>query len=342
MKPEQHPSRPSSLADALALCAVDQTVCGAVLLSSDVDADAVDKGAWLQVAPRGRVATRDGRTFSFDPEKLVARFKADGIDIPVDLDHAVALRARHGETARAIGWIKELEARPEGVFARIEWLDGGREVLAARTHRFVSPTFRHTQTGEAVWLHSVALVAAPALSLPAVASAETLQDPPQELPMKSVLSALGLSEAADEASSLAAITTLKENSVDKAVHDEALATLTARTEELAALKAAVRSEEVDALIEDALKAKKIVPAQRDHYAALCATDEGLAGVKKLLDATPETLAASGLDTRKPSDGGPLDPVTLAAAARELVAESRAKGVELSIADAVNKVKENRS
>jgi hypothetical protein len=32
---------------------------------------------------------------------------------------------------------------------------------------------------------------------------------------------------------------------------------------------------VDELIEGALKAKKITPAQRQHYETLCATDEGL-------------------------------------------------------------------
>lgn len=160
--------------------------------------------------------------------------------------------------------------------------------------------------------------------------------------MKSVLSALGLDEGADEAACLAAITTLKANTVPKAVHDEALASLSTKSEELAALQAAVRSGQVDELIESALAAKKIVPAQRDHYVALCASEEGLASVRKLLEATPASLAASGLDQRRPETETSLDPATLAAKARVLVAENRARGVEISIADAVNMVKEGNA
>jgi phage I-like protein len=327
------------------MCDAGAAACGVVLLSADAAGEA-DDPSWIKVAPRGRVTTRDGRSFSFDPERLVARFKVDGIDVPVDLDHSVALRAKHGETASVLGWVKELEARQDGLFARVEWLSSGVEVLRARTHRFVSPTFHHTATGEATWLHSVALVAAPALAQPAVASAKVNPGPNQpshqETSMKSVLSALGLAEGADEAACLAAITTLKANTVPKDVHDEALATLSAKSEELAALQAAVRSGEVEALIEGALAAKKIVPAQRESYEALCATDEGLASVKKLLEATPASLTASGLDQRKPEAETSLDPATLAAKARVLVAENRARGVEISIADAVNIVKEGKA
>lgn len=324
------------------MCDAGATACGVVLLAADAAGEAGGT-QWIQVAPRGRVTTRDGRSYSFDPERLAERFRQDGIDIPVDLDHSVSLRATRGETGSVVGWIKEIEARPDGVFARIEWLTGGLEVLRARTHRFVSPTFHHTETGEATWLHSVALVAAPALPLPAVASATgSVREPHQETSMKSVLSALGLTEGADEAACLAAVTTLKANTVPKAVHDEALASLSTKSEELAALQAAVRSGQVDELIESALAAKKIVPAQRDHYVALCASDEGLTSVKKLLEATPSSLAASGLGDRPAPSDIPLDPAALAAEARALVAKNRANGIEMSIADAVNKVKEGQA
>ncbi|NVO16099.1 MAG: helix-turn-helix domain-containing protein [Rhodoplanes sp.] len=127
--------------------------------------------AWVKVAPRGAVVTRDGRSYQFDPEKLVSRFAADGIDLPVDLDHAIARKTLLGERADAVGWVKELQARLDGLYARVEWLTSGLSVLASRTHRFVSPTFRHDDAGAATWLHSIALVAAPALSMPALASA---------------------------------------------------------------------------------------------------------------------------------------------------------------------------
>ncbi|MFD2183595.1 phage protease [Rhodoplanes azumiensis] len=127
--------------------------------------------AWVKVAPRGPVTTRDGRAYQFDPEALAARFAADGIDIPVDLDHAIARKTLFGERADAVGWVKELQARADGLYARVEWLAAATAALAARTHRFISPTFKHDDKGTATWLHSIALVAAPALSMPALAAA---------------------------------------------------------------------------------------------------------------------------------------------------------------------------
>jgi phage I-like protein len=126
---------------------------------------------WVKVTPRGSVVTRDGRSYRFDPEKLLARFAADGVDIPVDLDHAISRKTTFGERADAVGWVKELHSRADGLYARVEWLKEGLDALAARTHRFISPTFRHDDSGSATWLHSVALVAAPALAMPALAAA---------------------------------------------------------------------------------------------------------------------------------------------------------------------------
>ncbi|ABD87120.1 phage protease [Rhodopseudomonas palustris] len=137
-----------------------------------LDATAVDATeAWIKVAPRGSVVTRDGRSYRFDPETLVARFATDRVDLPVDLDHAISIKAKLGERADAVGWVKQLESRLDGLYARVEWLQTGLSALASRTHRFISPTFHHDASGAATWLHSIALVAAPALSMPAIASA---------------------------------------------------------------------------------------------------------------------------------------------------------------------------
>jgi phage I-like protein len=137
-----------------------------------LDAAAIDGAANIvKVAPRGPVQTRDGRSYTFVPEVLVARFAADGIDLPVDLDHSVARSSQSGERADAVGWVKKLQARADGLYAHVEWLQSGLSVLASRTHRFISPTFHHDAGGTATWLHSIALVAAPALSMPAIASA---------------------------------------------------------------------------------------------------------------------------------------------------------------------------
>ncbi|BBF92904.1 hypothetical protein BLTE_15890 [Blastochloris tepida] len=136
-----------------------------------LDVSATAAPDWVKVTPRGSVMTRDGRSYRFDPEMLAARYVAEGVDIPVDLDHAISRKTVFGERADAVGWVKELQPRLDGLYARVEWLKAGLDALAARTHRFISPTFHHDASGAATWLHSVALVAAPALAMPAIAAA---------------------------------------------------------------------------------------------------------------------------------------------------------------------------
>lgn len=258
---------------------------------------------WIKISPRGAATTRDGRSFEFSPEALIARFAADKVDLAVDVGHGLV----KDMGAPAVAWIQELQARDDGLYGRVDWLAAGKAILAAKSHRYVSPTFNHDEAGRATWLHSVSLVAAPALSdMPALASA----DPKQEQPtMKTILAALGLAATASEAEGLAALTALQGKIVDpstvvsKAIHDETLAKLAAATTKLTTIETETRKRDVDGVIEGALKAKKILPAQKDHYVALCSTDAGLSQVKAMLAVTPALLGATGLDNKDPEKGG---------------------------------------
>ncbi len=94
---------------------------------------------WIHVLPAGpAIVGRDGRAWRLsDPEAVVAASMSEGDELLVDIDHA----ADGGSSTRAAGWIKELQARPDGIWARVEWTDLGRKVVAAREYRFVSPVF---------------------------------------------------------------------------------------------------------------------------------------------------------------------------------------------------------
>lgn len=281
------------------------------VVDTNAAAGAFDPPEWVQIAPRGKVTARDGRTFSFDPEVLAARFDQDRVELPLDFDHGISKKAVQGERVDAVGWITALQARPEGLFAKVSWLAAGIAALAARTHRYVSPTFKHSPDGAATYIHSAALVTAPALSMPALAAA----DPDSSShggSMKTIAKTLGLAETADEAACLSALTTLQATAagkVDKALHDQALANLATATTQLATAQAQLAARDkadhdakVSVLLDGALNAKKIVPAQRDQYVALCATADGLAQVTALLAATPAGLQPSGLDGRAPPAG----------------------------------------
>lgn len=135
---------------------------------------------WIKLAPRGRFTTRDGREMEVSPETLLARFNADGVDIPIDIDHAVAKKTIFGDIAPAVGWITRMEARADGLYGFATWLDQGRATLTSKTHRYISPTLKLDASNVAIWLHSVSLVAAPALSMPTVAAAEPVSQPQLE------------------------------------------------------------------------------------------------------------------------------------------------------------------
>lgn len=267
-----------------------------------IDVFAADQGAaqaktppeWIKLAPRGKFTARDGRKFDTDPDVLVERFNADGVAVPVDVDHATVKKAMFGDAAPAVGWIEKLEARPDGLYGQVSWLEEGVRVLSARSHRYVSPALKADDFGKAIWLHSAGLVAAPAISMPAVASAQPKTEPNM---LKAIAAALGLNEDAAEASCLSAITDLRKR-IDPAIHQQILETLSAVQAELGDIKAAGRKEKVDALLEGALKAKKITPAQREKYEALCTTDDGLVQVTALIETLGAGLKPTDLDTRR--------------------------------------------
>lgn len=289
--------------------------------------------AWIKVTPRGQAQTRDGRNYSFTPETLVARFNADGIDVPADLNHALMLKGARGEAADAIGWAKELQARADGTYARMDWLPAGKTTLAAKTHRFVSPTFYHDADGAATMLHSIALLAAPALPMPALAGAGV---PQGSGAASSIAEALGLAAGADEAACLAAIGQMRRDFVPVGLYADTVASLSAARADLVAIHGAARKEKIQSLLDTALKSRKIMPYQRAGYEALCQTQAGFDQVSMLIANMVDLLPPSGLEGRAGASlrDAAEDPAMLAArATRYRDAQSRL-GVTLSQSDAV--------
>lgn len=312
------------------------------ILASEVPEVGVGVGVpeWVKVTPRGTADTRDGRRYGFSPETLAARFKADRVDVPVDLNHSIILKGGKGEAADAIGWAKEIEARPDGTYARIEWLPAGKAILAAKSHRYVSPTFFPDEAGNATWLHSIALLAAPALSMPALAGARPggTGDKPS-----TIRQALGLDAGADEAACLAAIGVLQNEFVPLGLYADTLASLHAANAALATQRGEARSERLGRMLEDALNAGKMFPFERDHYVALCSTDAGLERVALLLANKPShgLFTRSGLDGKHP-DRSPENALKLADRAQRYRAARLSAGATLSVQEAVTHCAANPS
>jgi len=125
------------------------------------------------IAPWGEVASANG-TFVLDEsagEAVLATFHEHGTDIPVDYEHQSlggAYASPSGQ-APAAGWIRGLlvcrpgEDDEPGLYADVDWTLGGRERLAAREYRYLSPVVIVRKSDRRVQaLHSVALTNTPA------------------------------------------------------------------------------------------------------------------------------------------------------------------------------------
>ena len=76
---------------------------------------------WIRILPLGKVELSDSREpFEVDADSLssmAAGFRSRGVDLVIDYEH----QSFQGERAPAAGWIKDLEARTDGLWAKVEW-----------------------------------------------------------------------------------------------------------------------------------------------------------------------------------------------------------------------------
>ncbi|MBI4827231.1 MAG: hypothetical protein HY804_00175 [Nitrospinae bacterium] len=172
-------------------------------------------------------------------QRIVDRLRQWNRDIVVDYQHETYLACAR---AHAAGWLQNGSARltPQGVAAVIEWTPQAAAAIADGRYKFLSPVFE-AQNGAIIALVSLGLTNNPNInSMPTLTlnplSLETHMD--EELFGK-IKSALGLAAAADGDAVIAAVDALK----------------TAAEQSRAAL--------VDTLVNDAVAAGKITPAQRD-------------------------------------------------------------------------------
>lgn len=278
---------------------------------------------WVQLLPAApEVPGRDGRRWRYQPDVILAAFAMRGQSLVLDWEHASAHRAPQGLDAPAAGWIVELAARDDGIWGRVEWTERGREQVAAREYRFISPGFLFdAETREIFEIIHAGLTNQPNFKMAALAHL-TPPTPaqPEETPMdlSNIALALGLASNATEAQIVAKIkdnqqehqTALNQvNSpppdkfVPKADYDLALNRAQTAEQKLAEQESALLQADAAAAVDQAIADKKIAPASRDYHLATCATAEGLARFQDFAKSAPALLVDSNLDTKKPGDAG---------------------------------------
>lgn len=153
---------------------------------------------WVRILALGENKLADGRDPFFvdkgSMKRVLEAFSHRGNDLVVDYEHST-MNTGNGDAAPAAGWIKELEARDDGVWARIEWTDRARKYIQAKEYRYFSPVVSLTEGRKVKELLNVALT-----NFPAMASLTALAAKYGELEIE-VLGASEKDKAAQEARS---------------------------------------------------------------------------------------------------------------------------------------------
>jgi phage I-like protein len=94
--------------------------------------------AWINLLPLGRLSTFDGREYVVDQaavDSILTTWAAHGVDMVIDYEH----QTHTGDKAPAAGWIKELQAREDGIYGRVEWTEAASNHVAKKEYRYLSP-----------------------------------------------------------------------------------------------------------------------------------------------------------------------------------------------------------
>ncbi len=72
-----------------------------------------------------------------DLEQIKTNFDNAKIDAVIDLDHETVFKG----TGAANGWIKELFFKGDELWANVEWLEHGKELIKTQKYKYISPVF---------------------------------------------------------------------------------------------------------------------------------------------------------------------------------------------------------
>ena len=225
--------------------------------------DGADAPLTVQLSPFGEFTLRDGGKRSGTVqhcsraafEAMVANWKAAGAPaVLVDIDHASAT----GVSTEAAAWATNLRVEEDGLCADFDLTPKGRELIAGRSYRFVSPGWTLADDGTPLALCSVALTNRPNLPVKPVVNADGAggRDPDDpntetkgnpEMDLKKIAAALGLPETATEEDVLAAIKAMQDREAQAAAE-----AANAKAEEFA--DNAVKAGKIAANSKEAVKA----------------------------------------------------------------------------------------
>jgi len=216
----------------------------------------------ILLAPWGNVESSNG-SFVVDEESArlaVQAFEEHGTDLPIDYEHQTlgGVYASPSGQAPAAGWIKRIFAESGvGLLAEIEWTDQARQRLTDKEYRYLSPVAIIRKTDrKLVAIHSAALTNKPAI-----------------VGMQPIVNR---ADAADNAANSAdePLTVLRKE-LDLPSDADAEEVLVAAGRRLIELQRGMERRHAEERVREAMRAGKLVEAQRTWAETLVAREEDL-------------------------------------------------------------------
>lgn len=301
---------------------------------------------WVHILPKpdksGLIQSRDNRVLHVDDlEKLAARsnaaLKKQKGGGPVDADHKIYGWPGGGE---ALGWAEEFEVRPSGLFARVEWLDKGRELVGSKKYRYTSSVVfgpMEPEIDEEAWtvtwhitpeiVEGFAITNIPALTTQAMFSQlglGGLSATPSDEVLQVLLKKMGLSATASPAevrgawealakklSAAAAAFVPDDIAAERAAHATTKLELTTLEERIAKLVDEQAETRVRQLVHDG----RLAPSQREAALKIAKAPGGVERLDELYANAPRIVADPPAPTTRTDSPTPhgLNPTAFALA-----------------------------
>lgn len=286
-----------------------------IQLSAAVSPIAAAEGAapeWVMLLPPSPIKPADGRPAqSFNAEEVLEASRASGRPLVVDFDHQTDLYMNGGTRAPAAGWIEEMEIRDGAIWGRIDWTPDGRNALASKSYRFLSPTtLHHPKTGQLLSIGRAALVNNPALpEIPALAAMETSMtkeaDPapkatPDPLSRDAAIAMLS-SKLQGDADGERILNALKSGSASATKPDPAAFVprdvFDDVVKRFAALEQEIKSGSAATAVDNAIESGKLTPAMREWAEDYAATNPQ--GFAVYVESAPTLLGGAAAPGAQP-------------------------------------------
>ena len=172
----------------------------------------------IRVLPKGHVSSTKG-DFEVDDRDIagiIRQFKARRLDLVIDYEHQTLSDVQ----APAAGWIKDLYPGEDALMARVEWTQKGREYIANKEYRYLSPVVLVKKADQhAAVFHSAALTNPPAITgMFAIINSDALSIEEEEEPrmeLSALIELLGLEEGTAEEDVLKRIKELTQQAAEE-------------------------------------------------------------------------------------------------------------------------------